>query len=159
MPGEIDDWMDVDRHLAIHERCLDYAGTYFIEEPDSLVVDFLFTHTLRIHGDLVCKGGLTLHVDKYLEHDSKNQVRGYRYRYHAQFVDPPLRQIFRYDNDHVYVREGHADAFHKHIFSDRTWKEIEVQHVGRENFPTLLEVIDELYDWWLRKRNDPLIYH
>ena len=70
----------------------------------------------------------------------------------------PLRQIFRYDNDHIYTRERYPDAFHKHVFSSRTWKEIEVVHVGRENSPTLLEVIDELHAWWLANRDDPLIY-
>lgn len=55
-------------------------------------------------------------------------MRGRFYRYHAQFdhirfAKPPLRPIFRYDNDHTYTREGHPDAFHKHVFSDRIWLE------------------------------------
>jgi hypothetical protein len=64
----------------------------------------------------------------------------------------------RYDNDHTYEREGHPDAFHKHIFSDRTWRETEVVHIGRDSFPTLAEAIDELYQWWLEHRDDTLVY-
>ena len=99
-----------------------------------------------------------LHVSIALERRPDDRVRGVFYRYQAQFADPPLRQIFRYDNAHIYTHEAHPDAFHKHVFNDRTWKEIDVEHVGREKFPTLLEVIDELYDWWLQHRDDPLIY-
>lgn len=158
MAGEPQGWLDLDRYLAAHDRMLDAASAFFVEDPTSVSPEFLFEGTLRIHGDLLCRGGLLLHVDKYFDIDDGNRIRGFRYRYHAQFAARPLRQIFRYDNDHIYAREGHPDAFHKHVFNDRTWKELEVVHIGREAFPTLLEVVDELYDWWLRKRDDPLIY-
>lgn len=61
-------------------------------------------------------------------------------------------------NDHVYAREGRPDAFHKHVFSKRSWRETSVEHIGREQLPTLLEVIDELHDWWVQNRDDPLVY-
>lgn len=152
------DWLDFERYLAIHDRCIERAGTYFIEESNLVAPDIIAPEEVRIHGDLVCKGGLIIHVDNYFERDRRNCVRGVEYRYQAQFADPPLRPIFRYDNGHVYTREGHPDAFHKHVFSNRTSREIAVEHVGREQFPTFLEVIDELYDWWMLNRDDPLIY-
>src|SRR5690606_41520456 len=105
------------------------------------------------------QGNLVIQCDKTLERNERNQIRGLRYSYQAQFASPPLRQIFRYDNSHVYVEEGHEDAFHKHQFSFRTWKEIEPPvWIGRQNWPELSKVIDELYEWWIEHRDDRLIY-
>ncbi|MGI8977576.1 MAG: hypothetical protein ACR2GS_12730 [Thermomicrobiales bacterium] len=44
------------------------------------------------------------------------------------------------------------------MFSKRSWRETSVEHIGREQLPTLLEVIDELYGWWILNRDDPLVY-
>ena len=158
MPGEPRGWIDLNRYLAGEERVLENASTFFIDDPDAVRAEFMFDGTLRIHGDLLCSGGLLLHVDKYFDFGDGNRIQGYRYRYHAQFAKLPLRQIVRYDNDHLYAREGYPDAFHKHVFSNRTWREVEVVHIGRDNFPTLAEVIDELYQWWLENRDDTLVY-
>lgn len=111
-----------------------------------------------MYGDLFCKGGLVIHVDKTLEVDDRRRVRGRLYRYQAQFVTPPVREIFRYDNAHVYSKEGHPDAYHKHVFSPFTWKQIDVAHIGRQDWPTLQDVIDELFDWWQKHKEDPRIY-
>jgi hypothetical protein len=106
----------------------------------------------------IAKAVLSSTVDNRLEQDRRHRVRSVVFRYQAQFADPPHRRIFRYDNGHIYSREGHPDAFHKHIFSNRTWRETSVEHVGRDQFPTLLEVIDELFDWWVQNRDAPLVY-
>lgn len=148
----------LDRYLAIHDRHIDRACSYFVVDYMLAAPDILTPEVVRIHGDLFCHGGLAIHVDNYYRRDDRDRIRGHVFRYHAQFATLPLQRIFRYDNDHIYTREGHPDAFHKHVFSSRTWKEIEVVHVGRENSPTLLEVIDEPHAWWLANRDDPLIY-
>lgn len=151
-------WLDFDRYFSIHDRWIERACSYFVDEPHLVAPDVITPRVIRIHGDLFCKGTLVIHVDNYLRCDNRNRVREVVLRYQAQFAELPLRQIFRYDNDHIYAREGHPDAFHKHVFSNRTWREIRVEHIGREQFPTLLEVIDELYDWWILNRDDPLVY-
>lgn len=161
--GSLEEWQDLNRCLSMYDRWVDNACAYFVIEPNILVPETITPTRVRLRGKLSCQGGLDLHVDITFERDLHDQVRGRLYRYHAQFdhvrfARLPLRQIFRYDNDHAYEREGHPDAFHKHIFSDRTWREIEVVHIGRENFPTLAEVIDELYQWWLEHRDDTLVY-
>jgi hypothetical protein len=119
---------------------------YFVEQSSVVAPDAINPKVIRIHGDLHCKGGLVIHVDNYLEQDRRHRVHGVVFRYQAQFADPPLRRIFRYDNDHIYSREGHPDAFHMHVFSNRSWRNTSVEHIGRHQFPTLLEVIDELFD-------------
>lgn len=137
---------------------MDKLRTYFVDR-DTLEFGALNPTLLRLEGAIFCKGDIVLHVDKILERNASGQVRGVRYRYQAMFAAPPKREIFRYDNDHVYEREGHADAFHKHIFNDRTWQEIgPPEHIGHMNWPTLQQVLDELYDWWILHREDPLIY-
>ena len=152
------DWMEIDRYLAVLDACLEKAETYFVEDSRISIPTLVTPEEVHIRGELICKDGLVIHVDNVLERDQRGRVRGTDFRYQAQFITPPLRQIFRYDNGHVYTREGHPDAFHKHVFSDRTWRETEVIHIGREHFPTLAEVIDELYQWWLEHRDDTLVY-
>lgn len=121
--------------------------SYFVEHH-TLEFIVINLRILLLKGSVFCHGGLVLHVTKILDRNTRNQVKGSRYRYQAQFADSPLRQIFRYDNDHVYERERHADAFHKHPFSDRTWKECEPPTwIGYESWPVLKEVLDELYEW------------
>lgn len=158
MPRNKHDGMDFDRYLAIHESYLEHAKGYFVEHSTLVIPDILTEQDIRIHDALACHGGLVIHVDNYFERDGRDRVYHVVFRYQAQFADSPLRRIFRYDNAHIYGREGHPDAFHKHVFSNRTWREIDVEHIGKEQFPTLLEVIDELYDWWVQHRDDPLIY-
>lgn len=142
----------------MHDRWIDSACSYFVVDPDVIIPSAISPTDVRLKGSLFCRGGLVLHVDILLERDARDRVRGLVYRYQAQFSGLPLRRVFRYDNDHTYTREGHPDAFHKHVFSDRTWREVEVVHIGRDRFPNLLDVIDELHEWWLANRDDPLIY-
>ena len=73
-----------------------------------------------ISGSIHCKGDLVLHIESTLEITERKQVRGLKYRYQAQFLEPPTREIFRYDNAHDGY-QGHPDAFHKHVFSPITW--------------------------------------
>lgn len=102
-----------------------------------------------IEGRLICKGGLFIKVQKLIERNNRNQVRTFRYSYHAGLEGDADRSIFRYDNAHTYVREGHADEHHKHRFDYATWGEIAPpQWVGVHNWPTLTDVIEELYEWW-----------
>lgn len=151
-------WNSLQNYKTIHEKCLDECRAYFVEH-DTLQFEVISPSRIILSGQIFCHGDLVIYVDKTLERNERNQVRGLRYSYQAQFVSPPLRQIFRYDNSHVYVEEGHEDAFHKHQFSYRTWKDIEPPiWISRQNWPELSKVIDELYEWWIERRDDRLIY-
>lgn len=103
---------------------------------------------ISIRGRLHLPHGYSIAVDKVLEVRvtwRRREVRIVRYAYHAlrTFPDAQVRELFRYDNDHRYVREGHPDEHHKHVF-DQKGRE-QVLWVGREHWPTLHKVIDELY--------------
>lgn len=156
--GDRHGWNNLDNYLAVHDACMADLQEYFVE-GHTLQIETVDQRTLRLHGSVYCHGGLVLHVTKFLELNDAHQVRAFGYRYQAQFAEPPLRQIFRYDDAHTYEREGHEDAFHCHRFNVRTWEEIEPpEWVGYANWPTLREVLDELYQWWIIHRDDPLIY-
>lgn len=160
MPGENPGWMNLDRYLAIHERCLDDAEEYFVVrhnlyEPIVRRADFI-----RFSGTMHCHDGIEIHVFLELKRDARNRVRGRRFQYHAQLRVPPsndvgafhIVNILRYDNASHF--RMHPDAFHKHLFAD-DGTPIGVEHVGRQNFPTLRNVIDEVFEWWQAHRGKP----
>jgi hypothetical protein len=145
MPGENHDWLNLDHYLAIHERCMAQAEENFVVAHDLLWSVVVAPHMIRFRGIVRCHGELEIHVDKTLDRDRLNRVKGRRYSYQALIAGVPPVRIFRYDNaDHF---RNHPDAFHRHRF-DSVGREIAVEHAGRQNWPTLLDVIDELYDWW-----------
>lgn len=151
-------WNSRRRYIEIHETCLEECRTYFVEH-DTLTFTALSRHRIVLAGVIFCRGGLEIHVNKTLERNDSDQVRGILYNYHAQFSSMPERPVFRYDNAHGYPDLGHQDDFHKHVFSDRTWKEIEPPlWIGRYNWPVLAEVINELHQWWLDHQHDRFIY-
>ena len=77
LPDEPQGWIHLDRYLATQERVLENASTFFIDDPTSVIPEFLFDGTLRVHGDLLCRGGLLLHVDKYFEIGEENRIRAF----------------------------------------------------------------------------------
>ncbi len=102
-----------------------------------------------MEGRIWCRHGLFVDVRNVLEINERRPVRGKLYKYHAALDGPSHRPIFRYDNSHTYLREGHPDAFHKHRFDHQTWEEVRPpEWIGYDNWPTLADVIEELYDWW-----------
>jgi len=155
--GESHVWNSYENYLAVHEKCMESLSHYFVES-DSLSFVAIPPTNILLKGSMYCQGSLVLHVEKTLAVNDLRQVRGIRYRYQAQFSDPPTGEIFRYDNAHDGYH-GHPDAFHKHVFSPLTWRAVfPPEHVGIENWPTLQEVLDELYQWWLDHRDNSRIY-
>ena len=67
---------------------------------------------------------------------NERQVRGTRYGYHA-YVEGK-GNLLRYDNSHA------PDEFHRHVYDFASRKQQPLELVTREEFPTLIEVIDEV---------------
>jgi hypothetical protein len=61
MPHSKHEWMDVERYLAIHDRCVERASVYFREQSSVVSPDAINPKVICIHGDLHCKGGLVIH--------------------------------------------------------------------------------------------------
>lgn len=161
-PGQHGDphgWNSLDNYVKTHQGYL-----AFWERRGFLINDALEWRTeeggnrITLRGRLHFRGGYSIAVDKVLAvrvARGRREVQTVRYAYQAlrELPDGQVRELFRYDNDHQYSREGHLDAHHKHVY-DRHGKE-QVVWVGRDNWPTLHKVIDELYELALQL-NDTL---
>jgi hypothetical protein len=153
--GDPHDWNSLDSYLHIHESYMQQ----FID--DGFIVDHDIKTTLVgkppgqliLRGRIRCQHGLFLEVLKELEVENRSgrlYVRTEQYNYHAGVEGDLDRGIFRYDNAHPYP--GHGDAHHKHEFDHTTWQRIEPPAwVGREGWPHLSDVIEELRTWWYEK--------
>lgn len=140
-------WLALDRYITIHEESLRRLESYAI--LDSGLTTTFTNDRVRIIGFLLCDGGVGLYVKIVLELNRYNQVRGLQFTYQAQMPGLLVRPIFRYDNAHQYTLEGHPDAFHKHVWNYQTWEEIEPPAwIGRYHWPTLAQVVEEVWDWW-----------
>jgi hypothetical protein len=108
-----------------------------------------------IKGRIRCKNDLFIDVETTLAVRvvrSQKQVLTLRYKYHAGIEGSHARSIFRYDNSHSYVREGHPDSHHKHRFNHTTWREVTpAEWIGANRWPHLSDVIAELRQWWETK--------
>lgn len=141
--------IDVDRYFTIHEESLRRLESWAVISNQLQTIIDAEEGRIFIQGELRCLGDISLFVDTQLLVDSHRKVRGKSYSYQAQLAEPPLRPIFRYDNAHQYTLEGHPDAFHKHVWNYRTWEEIEPPAwIGRYHWPTLAQVVEEVWDWW-----------
>lgn len=120
---------------------------------DGLAEEWLDSNTLVISGRIECQHGLFVEVKKFLAVENlasgERQAQTVKYTYHAGVSGKQDRGIFQYDNYHAYRREGHADEHHKHVWDPATWrKQSPPEWIGRDRWPHLSDVIDELQDWW-----------
>ena len=78
-------------------------------------------------------------------------VKTRRYSYHAlRRRDDQTVDLFRYDNIHAH--EGHRTRHHRHRF-DLSGGEIKPsEHMGEDGWPTLGQVLDELFQVWVEDR-------
>ena len=67
---------------------------------------------------------------------NQTEVRGLRYRYHVRVGG--RGNLLRYDNSHA------PDEFHRHEYVFPTEDQRPLETLTREEFPTLIEVLDEV---------------
>ncbi len=67
---------------------------------------------------------------------NQTEVRGLRYRYHVRVGG--RGNLLRYDNSHGF------DEFHRHEYVFPTAGQKPLETLTREEFPTLIEVLDEV---------------
>lgn len=150
--GDSHGWTPFQNYLKVHHSYLDDLRDDFVVD-DNLRYEFVTAQLFEIRGRIWCQHGLFVDVDKTLEVNTRNQVQTVKYSYHAGIEGRSDRPILRYDNAHRYAREGHEDEHHKHRFDASTWQEIEPpEWIGRQRWPHLSEVIEELRDWWITTR-------
>lgn len=99
------------------------------------------TVSYLIEGSIRCAAGLEIDVTKLLDvrvNRRLEQVRGVSYRYNAYVRGG--HNILRYDNGHAEA----PDEFHRHEFDSFTGRELSRTILGREDMPTLIEVVSEV---------------
>ena len=139
-------WNALDHYIGIHDAHLNRFD-HFIE-TNGVTFTVAGPDSIRIAGRFSSVGGVYLDVSKILEINTRNQVRTLKYSNHAGITMPVLRSIFRYDNAHRYDRAGHADEHHKHVFDSSGQEAANPTWIGRDQWPTLGEVLEELEEWW-----------
>lgn len=104
-------------------------------------------------GVLRCTAGIEIHVEKVQDLrrlGGRPTVRTLLYNYHVlQRLPGGERNLLRYDNAHAHP--GHPDTHHRHDYEESGY--VRVRHLtecGWEpgDWPTLGNVIEEIYDWW-----------
>lgn len=95
--------LSLERYLAIYDSRPSQLSTYFVVS-DRVDTGVSPERRIHIHGDIQCRGDLVLHVDERLSIDADKSVRGTDFSYDAEWLGPPRRKLFRYDNAHVFVQ-------------------------------------------------------
>jgi hypothetical protein len=149
--GDRHRWNGLDGYLLIHDKR--------IADFDHFIVDNGLRHTVTPtvvtwDGIIRFQGGIEVKVEREQAartNHGRLQVRTETYSYHAyRRVGRRTTNIIRYDNAHPYA--GHPDAHHRHRYEpDGT--EGPVEHVGHDDWPTLGDVIQELYDLWVSEQS------
>lgn len=117
-------------------------------------LEFSFSpSTIGIAGEIACRGGIVVRVDKWLdvaEEDDDPLVQTFSYCYNA-FVRG-YGNILRHDNVHTHI--GHTDEHHRHSFDWETSEELSdsPQWCGEEGWPTLGEFIETVERWYWTNR-------
>ena len=138
------DWKSWDNYLLIHEKRL--GDTSFVREPR---LAWRFAHSpdgtvnsIKLEGTVQCHSDVSVTVYKrlYARYSARGvlQVRGAEYSYNAQVTGKFT--ILRYDNGH---QEDPAD-FHRHEFDLETGEPLPMQHLKRDDMPTLADFLDEV---------------
>jgi hypothetical protein len=146
-------WNSLENYFHVHDRRIaDFIAEGFVLH-DGLEREWLGSDTIVIQGRIRCAHGLFVDVEKYLavkiSRSGALQVKTGSYSYHVGIAGERERSLFRYDNAHVYTREGHPDTHHKHRFDHHTWQEVRPPDwIGQERWPHLSEVLEELRVWW-----------
>jgi hypothetical protein len=138
-------------YVSAHEGHMKALGDGLIIDHDlQLVPD---GHLLRLLGHVALRGGVMIKVYKTLQvWKERGELWCVTIDYEYNVFVQGRGNVFRYDNaDHFVGRPGfmHADEHHKHLF-DPPGRKNGVQHVGKDDWPHLSDVIKEAHDWWVK---------
>lgn len=154
MPSGVADphgWNSWDGYLGAHNGKLGTYRDYFLidDRLETLITRDVVSWT----GELICTGGYEIHIRRLQVADHRNGVlwvKTSKYSYHAlRRTGDTTRQLFRYDNIHAHAH--HADEHHRHRFDTNGREILPAVHIGAVQWPTLGQVLDELYVYWQDK--------
>ena len=127
------DWHSYEDYKTVHERYINNAVDEGIIVENHLVFDEVRQGSrliqANIRGRIECVYGLSISVDKWLEVDAGQNVRGVDYSYHAWLHDTG-QEVIRYDSAY-----GLIDLY-CHMFDLSTGEE-SIYPVPMDRLPTL----------------------
>lgn len=139
-----------DGYLAVHTSKIDgYLGHFILEDRLNVT---LTADLVAWAGDLICADGIEIHVSKRQAswfRSGRRWVQTESYSYHVlQRMTSRERSVFRYDNS---PHHDHEDPHHRHRYDVNGVELGRAEWVGAQGWPTLGDVIDEAYRWWLSR--------
>ena len=137
--------------LHIHDAILNkFAAHGFVGQQQYEATPFM--DFVWMSGWIHCRGRIVIQYDKKLvvvdELAGEPLVQTEMYTYNASVQNG--HNIVRYDNQHPeYLRPGHADPHHKHVFDFKSGDEMPESPLwlGAAKWPHLGDVISELEQW------------
>ena len=136
-------WNSYENYRQIHESRLAAHPFVDLSRPNTVAFEFYELEGelyLEMNGEVFCKHGVVLEITKYFDtrrtRGQRLQVRCFSYRYNASIAGK--HNVLRYDNGHDF------DEYHRHVFDVTTGRPVLEQHLTRNEFPLLSEVLDEL---------------
>lgn len=151
--GDPHGWNSLYQYIQIHYKRLDDAA-WFIAR-DELGEPRSAGSLIEFSGELICRYGLVIAVQKHLERHPENpqQVRTLYYSYHVmiKLPDDTSRDLFRYDNAPHPTMHNELDSHHRHSFDPQTGREYDSSPtwIGAARWPHLSDVIHEAHQWWI----------
>lgn len=146
------------RYREIHQTCMmqfkSSKYSHFVD-CDSLTFSEDTEKGILLSGEIACLGKILIRAEKSLRTleclNGDRIVQTVWYAYNASVQDHG--NILRYDNqDQDWYRPGHLDEHHKHLFDWQSGHEIDIQWIGKCKWPTLGDLIHEVYVWYLNNQ-------
>jgi hypothetical protein len=127
------DWHPYQSYLTVHDRYINNLFNEGIIVENYLVFDEIRENgkliEVNVRGRIECVYGLCISVDKWLEVDQEQNVRGYSYSYHAWLVEAD-QEVIRYDSAYG------LNELHCHLFDPSTKRE-SIQPCPIDRLPTM----------------------
>jgi hypothetical protein len=127
------DWYPYESYKSVHDRYITNAINEGIIVENHLVFDEIRQGRrllqVNIRGRIQCEYGLSVFVDKWLEVDPGQNVRGYSYSYQA-WMSESNQEVIRYDSAYG------LNDLHCHLFDLNTGRE-SIYPVPMHRLPTL----------------------
>jgi len=139
--------------MDIHETAMARFVRDGIVSDHALTLD-AFPGGIRMQGDIACRGGIVISVDKILDtvgEDSEQMVQTATYSYNASIRG--YNAFLRNDNAHLHP--GHIDPHHRHEYDWERGDEMPGSPlwVGADRWPTLGQFIEEVDRWYWEHRD------
>ena len=139
--GDPHGWNSLENYVFLHEKHL--YEHLLVKEADFEIrlvpTDHALYDAIVVEGVVYCRNGLRIDVYKTGDYDrAAKRVRMTWYSYNAWW--PGAHNALRYDNNH----RDEPHVYHRHAYDRETGEQTSYKEMGRQEFPVMHEIFDEL---------------